>query len=70
MKKNMGVGDRIIRLVLVIIVAVLYFTNQITGIAAIVLGVFALAFLATGLVGFCPLYAPFKLSTLKKSEQR
>ena len=69
MKKNMGVGDRIIRLVLVIIVAVLYFTNQITGIAAIVLGVFALAFLATGLVGFCPLYAPFKLSTLKKSEQ-
>ena len=69
MKKNMGVGDRIIRLILVIIVAVLYFTNQITGIAAIVLGVFALAFLATGLVGFCPLYAPFKLSTLKKSEQ-
>jgi len=26
-------------------------------------------FLLTSFVGFCPLYAPFKLSTLKKSDK-
>ena len=68
MKKNMSSVDRAIRFSLAIIVAVLYFTNQISGIAAIILGVFALVFLLTSFAGFCPLYAPFKLSTLKKSE--
>ena len=62
----MGVADRIIRTILAIVVAILYFTNQITGTAAIVLGVLAIIFLLTSFVGFCPLYAPFKLSTRKK----
>ena len=66
MKKNMSSADKIIRVLLAILIAILYFTNQITGIAAIVLGVLALIFLLTGLIGFCPLYAPFKFSTLKK----
>jgi small-conductance mechanosensitive channel len=66
MKKNMGLADRIIRTILAIVVAILYFTNQITGTAAIVLGVLAIIFLLTSFVGFCPLYAPFKLSTRKK----
>jgi len=34
-----------------------------------VLGIFAVVFLLTSFVGFCPLYAPFKLSTLKKSDK-
>jgi hypothetical protein len=66
MKKNMGAADRIIRTILAIVVAILYFTDQITGTAAIVLGIIAIVFLLTSLVGFCPLYVPFKLSTLKK----
>ena len=66
MKKNMGAADRIIRTILAIVVAVLYFTNQITGTAAIILGIVAIIFLLTSLVGFCPLYAPFKISTCKK----
>ena len=68
MKKNMGLADRIIRVILAVIVAILYFTNQISGVAAIVLGIFAVIFLLTSLMSFCPLYAPFKLSTTKKSE--
>lgn len=68
MKKNMSSTDKVIRVLLAVIVAILYFTNQITGVAAIVLGIFAVVFLLTSLVGFCPLYASFKLSTLKKSE--
>ena len=66
MKKNMGAADRIIRTILAVVVAILYFTNQISGTAAIILGIIAIIFLLTSVVGFCPLYVPFKLSTLKK----
>ncbi len=66
MKKNMGVIDRSIRTVLAILVAILYFTNQITGAAAIILGIFAVIFLLTSAVGFCPIYVPLKVSTRKK----
>jgi Na+(H+)/acetate symporter ActP len=69
MKKNMGATDRIIRTLLAILVAVLYFTDQISGTAAIILGIFAIIFLLTSLVGFCPLYVPFKISTRKKREK-
>jgi len=67
-KKNMSSMDKGIRILLAAIIIILYFTNQITGVAAIVLGIFAVIFLLTSLVGFCPLYAPFKLSTIKKSK--
>ena len=62
----MGATDRIIRVILAIVVAVLYFTDQITGTAAIFLGVLVIMFLLTGFVGFCPLCVAFKLSTRKK----
>jgi hypothetical protein len=66
MKKNMGTVDRTIRIVLALVVAVLYFTGRISGTLAIVLGIFAIAFLLTSLVGSCPAYLPFRLSTRKK----
>ncbi len=66
MKKNMGTIDRTIRILLAIIIAVLYFTNQISGLAAIILGIIAIAFLITSIVGYCPLYVPLKISTIKK----
>ena len=69
MKKNMGSMDKGIRILLAVIIGVLIFTNQVTGVLAIVLGIFAIVFLLTSFVGFCPLYAPFKLSTLKKSDK-
>lgn len=69
MKRNMGSGDKGIRIFLAVIIAILYFTNQITGVAAIVLGLFAIVFLLTSSMSFCPLYVPFKLSTLKKSDK-
>jgi hypothetical protein len=65
-KGNMGIIDRIIRVALAGVVAALYFTRQLTGTAAVVLGVVAVVLLATGAVGFCPLYAPFKLSTKRR----
>ncbi|HTG00694.1 MAG TPA: DUF2892 domain-containing protein [Nitrospirota bacterium] len=68
MKKNMGTIDRILRTLLAITVIVLYLSHQLTGTAAIVLGIFAVIFLATSAVGFCPVYALFGFSTLKKEE--
>ncbi|MEO1766944.1 YgaP family membrane protein [Thiobacter aerophilum] len=65
MKKNMGGADRIIRLIIAAIIAVLYFTGQISGTLAIILGIIAIAFLLTSLIGWCPLYVPFKISTCK-----
>jgi len=66
MPKNMGALDRIIRIVVAAVIAVLFFTNQITGVAAIVLGIIAIIFLLTGIFGFCPIYLPFKINTGKK----
>ena len=63
MKKNMGNTDRLIRTLLAVIVAVLYFTGVIGGTLAIVLGVLAGIFLLTSLVSFCPLYPIFGIST-------
>jgi len=68
MKKNMGSTDRIIRFILAAIFIVLYFTNTITGIWGIVLLVLAAVFILTSFISFCPLYAPFGLSTCSKKE--
>jgi len=66
MKKNMGLADKAIRILVAAVIAVLYFTHQITGIAAIILGVLAIVFTLTSLMGTCPLYLPFGISTKKK----
>jgi hypothetical protein len=66
MKKNMGNADRIIRLIIAAIIAVLYFTGQISGTLAIILGIIAIAFLVTSIIGWCPIYVPFKISTCKQ----
>ncbi|MBI3587192.1 MAG: DUF2892 domain-containing protein [Ignavibacteriales bacterium] len=63
MKQNMGTIDRGLRTLIAIVIGILYFTNQITGTVALVLGAFALIFLLTSFLGFCPLYLPFKIST-------
>lgn len=68
MKKNMGTIDRVIRIVLAIVVAILYLNGSITGTAAIILGILAVVFILTSVIGFCPLYVPFKISTISKSK--
>jgi hypothetical protein len=66
MKPNMGNIDRIIRVVLAIIFAVLYFSGTVTGTIGIILLVLGAVFLLTSLLSFCPLYLPFKFSTRKE----
>ncbi|MBI3232036.1 MAG: DUF2892 domain-containing protein [Candidatus Doudnabacteria bacterium] len=66
MTKNMGSADRAIRVILAAIVVVLYFANILSGTVAIVLLAFSAIFILTSMVGVCPLYLPFGLSTLRK----
>jgi hypothetical protein len=65
MKKNMGTADRIIRTLLAIGIAILYFTNVLGGTLGVVLLIVAVVFLLTSLVSFCPLYTLFGISTCK-----
>jgi hypothetical protein len=66
MKKNMGTIDRAIRVLLAIVIGILYLTGNISGTAAIILGILAMVFILTSAIGFCPLYMPFNISTIGK----
>ncbi|MDD3743744.1 MAG: DUF2892 domain-containing protein [Lentimicrobiaceae bacterium] len=66
MKKNIGNTDKLIRLLLALLIAVLYFTNIITGTLAIVLGILALMLVGTSLVSFCGLYTLLGINTCKR----
>jgi uncharacterized membrane protein YkgB len=68
MKKNMGTIDRVIRLLVVVVIAVLYYMGQLTGLAATILGIVAVAFLITSIIGWCPGYLPLGISTRKHTE--
>ena len=63
MKANMGAADRIIRLLLAAVFATLFFTETVSGTWGIVLMTLAVVFTLTGIVSFCPLYAPFGINT-------
>lgn len=56
MKTNMGNTDRVIRIILAIVFAALYFTGTVTGTWGMVLLVAGGVFLAVSVIGFCPLY--------------
>jgi len=66
MKKNMGISDRMIRIIVAVAFIILYASGTIPGILGIVLIVLALIFVLTSMVSFCPLYLPFGLNTLAK----
>ena len=66
MTKNMGNVDRSLRTILALVVLYLYLSGRISGLLAAVLGIFALVFVVTSAIGFCPLYVPLKISTTKK----
>ena len=65
MKKNMGTADRIIRTIIALVIAGLYFGGMISGTVAIVLAVIAAVFVLTSLVSFCPLYKLFGIQTCR-----
>ena len=61
----MSSTDRIIRVLLAAVFAILYFTGTVTGTLGLVLLVLGGVFVLTSLVSFCPLYAIVGISTCK-----
>lgn len=65
MKTNESNTDRIIRVVLGIVLLVLGWGGIVSGTLGLVFKILGFLPLLTGLVGFCPLYALFKIATKK-----
>ena len=70
MKKNMGTLDRSVRILIAIILGILILTGKISGTLAWVLGIISVVFLLTSIIGWCPLYVPLGISTIKKEDKQ
>ena len=67
MKLNEGTADRVIRVIVGLVAAVLAVAVGLSTVAGIILGIVAVIALVTGAAGFCPLYALFHFSTRRDS---
>ncbi|MFM7726410.1 MAG: DUF2892 domain-containing protein, partial [Flavobacteriales bacterium] len=63
MKANMGTVDRIIRLVIAAVIALLFFTGKLNGTEGIVLMGVAVVLTITFVMRFCPIYLSFGLNS-------
>jgi hypothetical protein len=68
MTKNVSDFDRLVRLTMAAVLAVLIFIHAVHGWTAVILGVLAAVFLVTALTRTCPLYALLRLSTVKRKK--
>lgn len=66
MKKNVGTIDKLIRIAIAAIIAILYLTHVISGTLGIVLLILSAILVITSFVGICPLYMPLGLSTKRR----
>lgn len=66
----MGSADKTIRIILALVFGILYFTDTVTGTPGFILLILGIIFLLTSFVSFCPLYTPFKSSTIKGSKSK
>jgi hypothetical protein len=69
MKKNIGLGDKLIRLSISIILIVFYYKQILTGTVGIICLLIALGLTLTSLVGFCPIYGILGWKTDKTDEK-
>ncbi len=68
MKPNMGTTDRLIRISIAVVFAVLYFLDILTGTLGIIALVVATVFLLTSFLRFCPAYTLLGINTCKTSK--
>jgi hypothetical protein len=66
MKKNMGVTDRVVRLLLAAVFSILYITQTVTGTLGIVLLILGGVFILTSFISFCPIYSLLGIKTCKR----
>ena len=66
MIKNMGTIDKVIRIIVAIVFAILFFTKTVEGALGYVLLALGGVFVFTSIIGSCPLYLPLGFKTCKK----
>lgn len=64
----MSTTDGIVRIIVALVIAGMWYANIISGVLLIVLAVIAAIFIITGFMNFCPLYAAFGLRTRQKEK--
>jgi hypothetical protein len=68
---NMGRTDRMIRALLIApVLVIIGVVAGPTGVLAFVLYALAVVMLLTSAVGFCPLYAPFRVNTASRGSAK
>lgn len=67
MKANLGMTDKVVRILAAVAIGILYFMHVITGTTAIVLLIVAIIFVLTSLISFCPFYYLLGIKTRQKS---
>lgn len=70
MKKNMSATDRTIRTLIAIVFFLLYGTGVVGNTLGVILLIVGIVFILTSVVGFCPLYAPFGITTMKRQPEQ
>lgn len=65
MTKNVGSIDRVLRIILGLVLLGLYFFGPQT-----TWGLLGIVLIFTALISWCPVYVPFKISTLKKNNDK
>lgn len=59
----MGTTDKLIRVMIAAVFAILYFTNVVSGTLGIILLIIGGVFLLTSVISFCPLYTLLGINT-------
>lgn len=67
MKKNIGNVDRVLRILLALLIAGLYYQGTLSGAVGIILLILAAVFVATSFIGTCPIYLALGMSTRKSN---
>lgn len=70
MKKNVGNTDKLLRLIVVLIFALLSYFNIVTGLLSYILLGLSVTLLITSFINFCPLYAIFGINTHSTEENK
>ena len=63
MTKNIGLSDKIIRLIVAIILTALYVTHTVSGILGTLLLIAGGVLLTTSFINFCPFYSALGINT-------
>ena len=68
-RQNLGRIDRIIRVAIAAVFALLHYTGAVSNQAGMVLLAIAIVLLATSILHYCPIYRLFKLDSRKAGDK-